>query len=60
MSTSEKRNKCRNGAQPQNTSAIITGFGDMPQQANREASACCEAPQILQVYKHLPSLPSVF
>ena len=31
MSTSEKRNKHRNGAQSQNTFAIHTGFGDVPQ-----------------------------
>lgn len=29
----------RNGAQPQNTSAIHKGFGDMPQQAKWEVSA---------------------
>ena len=39
MSISERKNKRRNGAQPQNTSAIHTGFGDMPQQAKWEASA---------------------
>ncbi len=44
MSTSEKNNKRRNGAQPQIISVINTGIGDMPQQANREVSAYCRVP----------------
>jgi len=39
VSTSEKRNKRRNGAQPQKYSAINNEVWGMPQQANREASA---------------------
>ena len=39
MSIRERKNKRRNGAQPQNNSAIHKGFGDMPQQAKWEVSA---------------------
>jgi len=34
MSISEKKNERRNGAQPQNSSAVNTGFGDGPNKKN--------------------------